>query len=290
MNVKQLLELILLAALWGASFLFMRIGAPEFGPIALIFVRVCIAALFLSPIYWIYRKHISVRTHWRLYCVVGIFNSALPFTLLAYTSLSVTAGTTSILNATTPMWSALIAFFWLGEKLGPSRMAGLFIGLLGVGVLVWGEQFFKPGGTGLAVIAGLIATASYGYAANYARRNAKGLPHWVVAAASQLTAALVLLPLGVWAWPTQGVSHTAWLAVLGLGVLCTAVAFVLYFHLLAILGATKTVAVAFLIPLFAILWGYLWLDEIITLQTIIGGCIVVLGTALATSFIRFGKQ
>jgi drug/metabolite transporter (DMT)-like permease len=290
MNVKQLAELVLLAALWGASFLFMRMGAPEFGPVSLIFIRVCIAALFLSPIFWVYRKKISLRTQWRLYLVVGMFNSALPFCLLAYTSLSVTAGTTSILNATTPMWTALIAYFWLKERLGFSRIAGLFIGMFGVGVLVWGETLFKPGGTGLAVIAGLIATSAYGYAANYARQNAKQIPPWVVAASSQLTAAILLLPFGVWCWPAQAVSTNAWLAVLGLGIGCTAVAFVLYFHLLATLGSTKTVAVAFLIPLFALLWGHVWLNEVITLQTILGGCIVVLGTALATSFVRIGRD
>ncbi len=289
MTLKQILEMILLAALWGASFLFMRMGAPEFGPVSLIFVRVCVAAIFLSPIFWIYRKHIELRKHWRLYVVVGLFNSALPFSLLAYTSLSVTAGTTSILNATTPMWTAIIAFFWLGERLGLSRIAGLFIGLFGVGVLVWGVELFKPGGTGLAVAAGLLATSCYGYAANFARQNARGLSSWVVAAASQLTAAIMLLPFGLWAWPTHAVSSSAWVAVIGLGVGCTAVAFIVYFRLLAEIGATKTVAVAFLIPLFGILWGYLWLHETITLQTVAGGCIVVLGTALATSFIQFGK-
>jgi drug/metabolite transporter (DMT)-like permease len=218
--------------------------------------------------------------------VVGVLNSALPFCLLAYATLSVTAGMASILNATSPLWGGLVAHLWLKERLDASRALGLLVGFTGVAVLVWGRASFRPGGSGLAVVAALGATLSYGIAASYARRRLSGVPPLAVAAGSQLAAALVLLPGALLLWPHHPVSPRAWQSVIALGLACTAVAYVLYFRLIAHTGASRAIAVTFLIPPFAILWGALLLDEALIPRTVAGALVVLVGTALATGLVR----
>lgn len=274
-------ELLLLAAIWGASFLFMRLGAHEFGAIPLAALRVAGASLFLLPLLAARQGLAELRRDWRPLLVVGLLNSALPFALYSYAALSITAGLSSILNATTPLWGALVAWAWLSQGLTASRIAGLALGFAGVVFLAWDQASFKPGGSGWAVLACLLATLCYGIAANFTKRFLSRCSPLTVATGSQFSAALLLAGPAVFFWPASLPSAPAWAAVAALALLCTGVAYILYFRLMQRIGATNTIAVTFLIPGFAVVWGWLFLAEAFTLR-MAGGCaIVLLGTALA---------
>jgi len=286
MGTRDVVELVVLAALWGASFLFMRVAAPEFGPVALIALRVGIAAAFLVPALALRGGLPGLRGRLLHVLVLGAINSALPFCLLAYATLSVTAGLASILNATSPLWGGLVAHLWLKDRLTRSRTLGLVVGFAGVTFLVWGRASFRPGGAGLAVVAAMAATLSYGVAASYAKRFLAGANPLAVAAGSQVGATLVLLPAAVALWPAGPVSAPAWEAVVALGAACTAVAYVLYFRLIGSVGPARAIAVTFLIPAFAMAWGALFLGEAITVRMLAGAGIVLAGTALATGIVK----
>jgi drug/metabolite transporter (DMT)-like permease len=286
MKPSDLLELASLAALWGASFLFMRLGAAEFGPVALAAVRVAGAALFLLPLLrWRGQMHV-LRQHWRPIAVVGVLNSALPFLCFSYAALSITAGLAGIFNATAPLFGAVVAWLWLKDRLTPARVAGLAIGFAGVLWLAWDKASFKPGGSGWAIVACLVATLFYGIAANYTKKRLAGVAPLAVATGSQSAAALVLALPAIWWWPTATPSNGAWLAVALLAVLCTGVAYLLYFRLIAHVGPANAIAVTYLIPVFAMLWGWLFLAEGITSAMVIGGAVILLGTSLATGLLK----
>jgi drug/metabolite transporter (DMT)-like permease len=290
MKTRDAMDLVLLAAIWGASFLFMRVAAPAMGPVALMAVRVGIGAFCLVPVLAWRRGLPEWRGRLGHLLVVGIVNSALPFCLFAYASLSVTAGLASILNATSPLWGGLVAHLWLKDRLTRGRALGLLIGFAGVAVLVWGKASLRPGGGGLAVAAALAATLGYGIAASYTKRFLRGANPLAVAAGSQLGATLVLLPPAVVLWPTSPIPGQAWGAALALGIACTAVAYVLYFRLIASAGPARAIAVTFLIPPFGLAWGALFLGEAITLRTLVGSAVVLAGTALATGLVRLKSR
>ncbi len=287
MRLRDLSDLILLAALWGGSFLFMRYAVPAFGPLVLIWLRVAIAATFLVPLLLLRRQGGALRQHVPGIAVMGLFGSALPFVLIAWAMLSITAGLASILNATVPIFTALIGALWLREQLGAARALGLAVGFAGVLLLAADQADFKPGGSGWAIVAMLLATLSYGYAANLTRRLLGGVPALVSAAGSQLVAAIILLPFALWFWPSVPPDGMAWAAAIVLGLGCTALAFLLFFRLIANVGASRAVTVTFLIPLFGVLWGSAFLGERLDAGMLFGGLVVVLGTALATGVLRW---
>ncbi len=292
MKPQDLGELVLLAALWGGSFLFMRIGAPEFGAVALVAVRVALAAAALLPLLALRGQFGALRAHWRPITVVGLLNSALPFLLFTYAALSITAGLSSVFNATAPLWGALIAWGWLKEKPGASRSLGLAIGFAGVSWLAWDKASFRAGAenTGLAVLACLAATLCYGIGANYTKRRLQGVPPLAVATGSQVAAAIALaVPAVLW-WPASPPSATSWIGVAVLGVLCTGVAYLLYFRLIAHVGPAKAISVTFLIPLFGVLWGALFLAERVTPVMIGAGLVILAGTALATGLAKLPQR
>ncbi len=288
MKPADIAELITLAAIWGASFLFMRIGAPEFGPLALTALRVGGATLCLLPLLLWHGQIGTMRKHWKAIAIVGLFNSALPFVLFSIAALAIDAGLSSIFNATAPLWGALVAWLWLHDKLSVSRVLGLLIGFVGVIFLAWDKASFTPGehgvSAGLAVGACLLATLCYGFAANYTQRLT-GVPPLAVAAGSQAAATIVLLLPALWQLPRSMPSATAWASVLVLAVLCTAVAYLLYFRLIAHVGASRAITVTYLIPVFAVLWGALWLREEITLSMAAGCAVILAGTALASGLV-----
>ena len=286
MKSSDLAELIGLAALWGASFLFMRMGAAEFGPVALAAVRVIGATLFLVPLLAARGQLSVLMKNWKPIFVVGILNSALPFLCFSYAALSITAGMSSIFNAATPLFGALIAWLWLKDSLTPSRVVGLAIGFAGVLWLAWDKASFKPGGSGWAIVACLAATVCYGIAASFTKKQLTGVPPIAVAAGSQLSAAIVLIaPAVIW-WPATMPSQHAWMAAAALAFACTGVAYVIFFRLIAHIGPANAISVTFLIPVFAVLWGWVFLDEGLT-ATMIAGCAVILvGTALATGLLK----
>ena len=282
MKAVDELSLVVLGGLWGGSFLFMRVAAPEFGPVALIAARLlCTSAVLLPLLHW--RGGLrSLAEHWRPLVVVGVLNSTLPFCLLAFATLSVTAGFAAVLNGTTPFFAAVVARVWLKAPLSRARIAGLVIGFCGVVVLVWGKASFKPGGSGLAIVAGLVAALCYGIAASYTRRRLPAVPALTIATGSLSLGAVCLLPLAAFLLPAHLPSAKAWVSLVGLSLFSTAVAYVLYFRLLARLGPTGAVAVTFLIPAFAMLWGWLFLGEAVTGRMLAGTVIVLGGTGLTS--------
>jgi len=291
MKARDQLELLLLGAIWGASFLFMRLGAADFGALALSFLRVAGATLLLLPLLAWRGELPALRQHWRAIAVVGVINSALPFVLFTLAALVLATGLMAVFNATAPIWGAFFAWVWLGEKLDRGRLLGLGIGISGVVGLAWGKAGFTVGAGGmspaLGIAACVAATALYGLAANYTRKRLTGVAPMALAAGSQLSATVVLALPALWAWPAVPVSATAWGAALLLAVLCTGLAYVLYFRLIAHAGATNAISVTFLIPGFAIGWGWLIIGEQPTVGMLAGCAVILLGTALATGLLKW---
>ena len=289
MTRRDGLDLLLLAALWGGSFLFMRIAAPEFGPLALVFVRVAGASVLLLPLLLWRGELAALRQHWRPILLVGATNSALPFACLAVAALVLNAGLMAIFNATAPLWTAVIGALWLKDRLPASRWLGLAIGFAGVLGLVVGKASLKPGEHGispaLGIAACIAATALYGFAANHAKSRLQGVPSMAVAAGSQLGAMLLMALPAWWFWPSANPGHAAWAAAIVLALACTGLAYVLYFRLIARAGPANAMTVTLLVPGFAMLWGALALGEPLTAGMAAGCAVILLGTGLSTGLI-----
>ena len=283
MKTSDFLRLLLLAAIWGGSFMFMRIGAPVLGPAVLIDYRVGSAALFLAVIALLLKKPLGLRQHWKHYTILAFFNSALPFLLYAFAAKTLSASMLSVINATAPIWAALVGAVWSRQTLAPRTMLGLLLGMVGVGLLVGFDHVTTRPGAGLAITAGLLAAFCYGIATVYAR-SAAAVEPFANAHGSMWASALLVLPVLPFfpapASPSAGVMA----AVLALGVVCSGVAFLLYFRLIKDVGATSALTVTFITPLFGILWGCLFLGETIGWYTVLGSAIVIVGTALVTGF------
>ena len=293
MKPAHLFELLLLAALWGASFLFIRLGAHEFGPLALAGLRVVGATALLIPVLVWRGEWPALRQNWRRIGLVGLTNSALPFVCYGVAALAITGGLSSVFNATTPLWGALIGWWWLKDRPDLNKGLGLALGFAGVLWLAGGNASFRPGEHGVspavAVGACLLATLMYGFSANYTKRHLKGIPSMALAAGSQLSATVLLLPLALWRWPATPPSAVAWGAGIALALVCTGVAYILYFRLIAHVGASHAMSVTFLIPAFAVLWGALFLGEAIT-PTMVAACgVILVGTGLVTGLLRWRR-
>lgn len=286
MRRRDLIDLVLLAAIWGASFLFTRIAAPAFGPFALAEVRVAIAAAMLVPLLAWRADLTELRRHAPLFLLQGAVNTAIPFALFAYAALTITAGLASILNATAPLFTALVAWLWLRERLTPLQWLGMAIGIAGVVWLSADKAQFAVGGSAWAIGAGVLASVSYGLSANVVKRYFTGVRPLAVAAGSQSAAAILLLPFAVAYWPAGALRVFDWGAAIALGVLCTGLAYILYFRLIARVGPATAMTVTFLIPAFAMLWGGLFLGEALTGAMLAGCAVILAGTALATGMIR----
>ena len=281
MSLQDTARLLLLAIIWGASFLLMRIAAPEFGPVPLIFLRSAVAAVCFAAVFRVARNRALLRQHLGAFVLLGIVNTALPFSLLAYSTLSLEAGFTSLLNATTPIFAAVIGAAMFSTPLRKTQVLGLAVALTGVAILSWDRLSFKPGGSGLAVIAALAASASYGVAVNFTKHQLATIPPQVVSAGALVMSSLVLLVPGLILWPEETPSTRAWSSALLLAVVCTALAYALFFSLLKRSGAMAASSVTFLIPVFAILWGAAILGETIDPQLLLGMLVTLAGTALA---------
>lgn len=286
MRPRDVVELVVLAALWGAAFLFMRIAVPAFGPVALAALRVAGAALLLVPLLALRGELPALRRHWRPIAVVGVTNSALPFLCFAYAALSLDAGLSSILNAASPLFAASIAWAWLGDRMTPARVAGLVIGFAGVVWIASDRSGFRAGGSAWAVAACVFAAVCYGFSSAFTKRHLTGVPPLAVAAGSQIAAALVLVAPAALFWPGARPSAAAWSMAAVLAIFCTGVAYILYFRLIANAGPVNAIAVTFLVPIFAVVWGEIFLAERMTVPLAIGCAVIFLGTALATGILR----
>lgn len=290
MSGRAVFEFVLLAAVWGASFLCMRVAAPALGPIPVALLRCAIGALFLlSCLVAMHKTHV-LRRHLAPSFLVGLVNSAIPFALLGYASLTLFSGTTSIINSLAPIWAAILAFLWFGDRLTHWQLMGLVFGVSGVAILAAATDAPTTStaapSVALAFTAAVAATTAYGLGANCARRYLHQADPMAVATGSQIGATLALLVPGIALWPeTTPTAPNLWIAIAVLGLVCTGVAYLLFFRLIATIGATKTVAVTFLIPVFGVLWGALLLNEPVHVLTLVGAATIVAGTALTT----FGK-
>lgn len=289
MNTANLIRLLVLAAIWGGSFLFMRIAVPALGPAVLIEYRVASAALFLLVVGIALRKKLDLGANWRHYLVLGFFNSALPFFLFAYSARTLSASVMTVLNATAPMWGALLGAVWTRTGVSLRTAAGLALGTVGVALLVGFDHVSARPGAGIAIAAALFAAFCYGVASLYAK-NAKRVDPFSNAHGSMWASALLVLPLLPFfpspGQPTIGIMG----ATLALGILCSGIAYILYFKLIEDVGTTSALTVTFLTPAFGILWGALFLGERVGWYTIVGSAIVLLGTALVTGVIGVPKK
>lgn len=290
MSAASIIDFILLAAIWGASFLFMRVAVVDFGALPTAAMRVAVAAAFLLPLVW-WRGLLPVlRQNWKAIFAIGVLNSGIPFALYCFALLSITTGLSAILNATVPLFGALIAWFWLKDRPTPSRILGLAIGFAGVALLAWDKASFKPDANGIApawaVLACLGACVCYGIAASATKRHLGGLPSLVTAAGSQIGATLALALPALWLAPPKMPGTQAWLAVAAVGILCTGVAYVLYFKLIEQAGPARALAVTFVVPVFALIYGALFLGEGVTGWMLLCASVIVLGTALSTGLLK----
>lgn len=285
-----LVDFVLLAAIWGASFLFTRLGAAEFGVLPTAGMRVGVAAAFLLPLLVARGQLHVLRAHWKKIFFLGMLNSGIPFALYAFALLSISTGLSSLLNATVPLFGALVAWLWLKDRPHGTKVLGLLIGFIGVAMLAWGKASFKPNASGLvtgwAVLACLGACLCYGLSASFTKRYLSGQPSLVIATGSQVGATLGLALPTLWFWPSQTPSATAWLALLAVGVLCTGVAYVLFFRLIDKVGAAGSLTVTFLIPVFAVVYGVIFLGESVTTWMLVCGAIILCGTALSMGLFK----
>ncbi len=265
-------EITVLGAIWGASFLFMRVAAPEFGAVALVELRLAFGAAVLLPFLWRSRA-LFPRALWPRLALIGAINSALPFLLFAWAAQQAPAGVGAIANAMTVLFAALVGFLFFGERIGARRAVALLVGFAGVVVLASGKVAGVS--VGWAVVAGATAAFLYGVGLHLVRRHLSGLPPAAVAAATLGTSALLLLPFAVAGWPTGAISAEAWGSAALLGVLCTGIAYVAYYRLVARIGANRTSTVTYLVPLFGVAWAWLLLDEPLTVPMAIAGLLIL---------------
>ncbi len=274
----------MLSALWGASFLFMRIAAPEFGPAALMGLRCGIGAITLLVLLSFAGSLAHLPEKRWAGMGIGVLNSAIPFVLLAYAALTISSGVLSIINALAPFWGAFIGWLWLRSSLTGWQVVGLVVGFLGVALLIGSgsKSLAVDSAAGiLALLAGILSTVFYGFSANFAKKYLHNTKPLVNAANSQIGAASVLIIPTVLLWPSQPISLTAWLSLIALGVLSTGYAYVLYFRLIEKIGASRAITVVFVVPLFAVAFGWLFLSESISAVMIVAGSVIMLGSALS---------
>lgn len=290
MRVTDYLRLLLLAAIWGASFLFMRIAVPQFGAINTAFLRVLFGFAGLAVILFMLKSSFDFKGKFKSSLILGVINSGLPFLMYCLAAKWLPAGYSAILNATTPLMGALVGFSCFAEKLTLRKWAGMFLGLVGIIVITTIGDASSADKKIAGVIACLIATGCYGVASFLTRSwisNKGGLDPKIVAFGSQMGASIFLMPFFLWSTrigpSVNWLQQEAWISVIAVGVLCTAFAYILYFRLIADIGPLRSLTVTFLIPPFGILWGHMVLGEIINNGFIIGAAIVGVAVWLVVS-------
>ncbi|HET9111770.1 MAG TPA: DMT family transporter [Ktedonobacterales bacterium] len=284
MKARDLGALFALAALWGGAFLFIRVAVPAIGPVPLAEARVTLAGAALLLYALVMRADLGLRRRWKSYLIMGALQAAIPYSLISAAELHLTSGLAAILNATTPLFGALVAAVWMRERLTLTKGVGLLLGLVGVAVVTGWSALPWSLTTALAIGASLLAAFVYGIAGNFARRAFAGVPPLASSTGQQLGAAVLLLPIAL---PVAATSapwthlspSIAW-AVLALAFGCTSVAFLFYFYLISSVGAVSTLSVTFLAPVFALLWGALFLSERITSGSLVGMAIIFAGVLL----------
>lgn len=282
MRPRDFAGLVLLGALWGGSFLFIRVAVPSLGPFLLVELRVglAVAVLFLYALF--IGRVPKIRSRWRSFLVLGFMNAAVPFSLISAAEIYLTASLAAILNSTTVMFTALVAAVWMGESLTARKVAGVVFGIVGVTVLVGWDPIPMDGLVLVSVAAMLVASLSYALGATYAKRSFSGIPPLGMAIGQLGGATALMLPLSAISVPTRAPSLVSALCVLGLALLSTAAAYLIYFRLIESVGPTSTVTVTLLVPVFGLLFGVFLLDEPFGFGTLAGLAIILSSVVLIT--------
>lgn len=278
MRSADLVRLVVLGAIWGGSFIFIRVTAQALGPFWMAEGRVLLGGLALLAWFHVTRFDPQWRTHWRFYALIGLVNSAIPFTLYGYAGQHLAASTMAFLNATSPMFGLLLGAAAGAERITGRKVLGLAIGAAGVAFVARPDS----GGSVPAIAACLVASFAYGLTGLMIKRFGAGVPAKGIAAGAQLAAAVVLLPFLPFTVPQEMPSAVILANLAGLGVLASGVALLMYFRLMVEVGATRALTVTFLVPLFAFLWGAVFLGEALTPGIAIGGVLILAGTLLVT--------
>ena len=287
MKPRDLLLLFLLAAMWGGSFLFIRIAAPVLGPVVLTACRVTLAGLSLLLYARLTGQRLGLRPLWWKFGILGGLNAAIPFCLIATAELNLTASFGAILNATTPLFTALVAAVWLKDALTPRKIAGLVLGLVGVAVVVGWSPLEINGVILLSVGISLLAALFYALGAVYSRIGFKNVPTLTLATGQQLSAATILFVPAVALSPSAHQPSPLVIGcVLALALTSTSLGYLIYFRLMNTVGPTSTTSVTFLVPVFSLIWGTLFLGEPVGLGLIVGFVIILSGLGLVTG-LRF---
>jgi drug/metabolite transporter (DMT)-like permease len=284
-SARDLGALFLLGALWGASFLFIRVAVPALGPFALMELRVGIAAAVLALGAALFGRVPKLRARWKEFLFIGTLNAAIPFSLIAAAEIHLTASLAAILNSTTVLFAAVAAAIWAEEPLTPGKLLGVVLGIVGVVALVGWDPIALSGVVLLSVGAILAASLSYALAAVYIKRAFKGVPPLGMAIGQLTGAATSLLPLAIVSLPEDRPTAAVGFCVLGLALISTAVAYLLYFRLIANVGPTSTVTVTLLVPVFGLLFGVVLLDEPFGIGTLAGLGIILSSVALVTGIV-----
>lgn len=286
MRPRHVVQLLVLSCLWGTAYLFMRSAAPAFGAAPMIFLRMALASvLVLLPLMAARTGLRPLWQHRRQMALFGVVFTALPFLGLGYAALSISAGLLAILQAAAPMFAAIVAHLWLGERITPLRALWLAVGFAGVGLLVWGKVSLRDD-AGVAIVVALAVTALWGVSSNYVRARMQHVDPVALATGSLVSATIVLAPLAWATWPGQPPDARAWAEVAFLGVASSGLGFVMYFGLIRQVGAVRATSVTFLNPVVAMVSAALYLGEPITLQMVAGCAIILLGTALTLGLIK----
>jgi drug/metabolite transporter (DMT)-like permease len=276
-------QFILLGAVWGGSFLFLRITAPVLGPFIVTDCRVILGTLLIGSYILLLKKNIWGQHPWGKILLLAALSCAIPFTLIAYTEQYLSASLGSILNATTPIYGALLSIIFLKERFNFLQLLGLLLGIAGVIILVGWTTVSLTTDNILGIIAILIATCSYAIGGLYAAKSFKGFPPLILVFWQQVFSVIFLLPFALANIPKHMPGPHVIVSLIALGLLCTGLAFLLYFNLIKTVGAHKTLSVAYIIPVFGMLWGHLFLNEVIGYTTILGAFTILLGIFLIYS-------
>lgn len=284
MSYRIIIYFIFLAAIWGASFMFMRIGVPEFGADVFGGLRVGIAGLVLLPLLLRPKRLTEYKNNWLKLSLIGILSTGIPFMLFSFAAYQINAGVLSVINASVPVMTGLIAHFCFKDHLSKQQFLGLVIGIAGVVLLVsdglQSSATLSPINTLWAFIAALGACLCYALGSNLAKHHLSGISPMTTAASGLVASGLVGLPLVIAFFPSTPVSVLAWAAAISIAVLSTSVAMIIFYHLIQLIGPTKTVTVTLLIPLFGIFWGVLLLGENVSQNMLLGTMVILSGTAL----------
>ena len=288
MSRRDLIIFITLSFMWSISFVFYRIGVPEFGSLAFASLRVIFAALIMVIFLIVSPKdRAGIKERWKILTIVGLFSAAIPFILFSFSAQTVNAGVLAVMNAAVPMMSGFIASTFFNERLTKKQVLGLIIGVVGV-VILMSESLFSESGTKelssnlLPLGYALLGAVGYAVGANITRNYLEDISPVAITAGSLIIASLVMLPIAAYNFPYgASISIKAWVSVICIGVFSTAIALVFMNQLIKSIGPMRATSITLVIPIFAIILGYLLLGEALDIGAIIGSMVILLGTYLS---------